>query len=58
MPECGISKTLYRSFPWSENGVEQWLCLFFASSQVKFQSLKVCCADSIVIGKTAVTGFP
>lgn len=43
---------------WAENWVEQQPFLFFATPQVKFQPLKVCCADSIVVGKTAVIGYP
>lgn len=43
MPGCGIPKTLYRCFPWAENGVEEQPCLFFATPWVKFQPLNVLC---------------
>lgn len=58
MPGCSISKKSYRCFPWAENRMEQQLSLFFHTPQVKFQPLKVCCTDSIIVGKAVVTlGF-
>lgn len=52
---CGISKKWYRYFPWAGNGMEEQPSLFFTTPQVKFQPLKVCCTDNVLVGKAAVT---